>query len=51
MSLKHHLINTPLPLDFWNYNTNPITGYKINDRIDIEWEERKYELRVKSLEI
>lgn len=39
--LKHHLEGKPLPKDWWNYRTNPITGYPIDDVKDEEWQIKK----------
>ena len=51
MSLKYVPIGKEMPIDFWNYNVNPIVGYKITDDNDIEREEKKYELKPQDLGI
>ena len=46
--LKIQLEGRQMPKKFWDYNTNPITGYKIKDEIeDDAWHYNKSRLTVK----
>ena len=44
-----------MPRDFWNYDVNPITGYKTNRELNFsekdERDGKKYEMRIQNLGI
>ncbi len=48
-------IGQEMPRDFWNYDVNPITGYKTNRELNFsekdERDGKKYEMRIQDLGI
>ena len=45
MKLKELQLDEEMPKDFWNYNVNPILGYKFERRARItDKEQKKYGL-------
>lgn len=52
---KRLSIGQEMPRDFWNYDVNPITGYKTNRELNFsekdERDGKKYEMRIQNLGI
>jgi len=52
---KRLSIGEEMPRDFWNYDVNPITGYKTNRELNFsekdERDGKKYEMRIQNLGI
>ena len=52
---KTLLMSEKMPRDFWNYDVNPITGYKTNRELNFsekdERDGKKYEMRIQNLGI
>ena len=48
--LKSHK-GKEFPRDFWNYYTNPITGFSTSEKVDIEKEELKYYKQTQKAEL
>lgn len=41
--MKKYIVGDPFPDDFWNYNVNAITGYKVERReVNSKEVEQKY---------